>query len=107
MQPDVDIEKLVAQKDIIFSNSMIEAVNKRIKYDFLYTKELIDFPSTNSYLTIAIPQYNDKPHHSLHGYTPWEVLKGSIPYKYRFRENILKAKANRVRENQIFNCSNC
>ena len=73
MQPEVNIEKLVAQKDIVFSNSLIESVNKRIKYDFLYTVELTDAQSTFAYLPIAIPQCNGKPHHSLHGYSPSEV----------------------------------
>lgn len=31
-----NINKIIAQKDIVFSNSMVEAVNKRIKYDFLF-----------------------------------------------------------------------
>ena len=30
---EIKIKLLVAQKDILFSNSMIEAVNKRMKYD--------------------------------------------------------------------------
>ncbi|MCD4795479.1 MAG: hypothetical protein K8R54_19775 [Bacteroidales bacterium] len=43
---DIDtINKIIAQKDVIFSNSItcpelvsgIEAVNKRIKYDFLFS----------------------------------------------------------------------
>lgn len=32
----ISIEKLVAQKDIVFSNSLVEAFNKRIKYRFLF-----------------------------------------------------------------------
>lgn len=84
LQPDVDIKKLVAQQDIIFSNSMIEAVNKKIKYEFLFTKELGDFNSTVAFLKTAIPEYNNKPHGSLNGYIPLEVLKGQFPHKNTF-----------------------
>jgi len=43
---NLKINKVVAQKDVIFSNSIIEAVNKRIKYDFLFTTEIKDFKQT-------------------------------------------------------------
>ena len=33
---EIQLNRLVAQKYIFFSNSMIEAVNKRMKYDFLF-----------------------------------------------------------------------
>ncbi|WP_246047781.1 hypothetical protein [Leptospira ilyithenensis] len=32
----VAINKIIAQKDVTFSNSQIEALNKIIKYQFLY-----------------------------------------------------------------------
>ncbi|MBM9578540.1 DDE-type integrase/transposase/recombinase, partial [Leptospira sp. 201903070] len=37
--PGLFIEKLIAQVDITFSNSMIEAVNKKMKYEFLFPKK--------------------------------------------------------------------
>ena len=37
--PHVQLKKQIAQIDIRQSNSMIEAVNKRLKYDYLFTKE--------------------------------------------------------------------
>jgi hypothetical protein len=38
-----DIVKLIAQKDIIQSNSMVEAVNKHIKYYYLFKKDLKNY----------------------------------------------------------------
>src|SRR5205823_13323464 len=40
--PGMQLKKLIAQVDIRQSNSMIEAANKRMKYDYLFTKELLD-----------------------------------------------------------------
>ena len=40
---EINLTRLVAQKDIRFSNSMVEAVNKRMKYDFLFRAQLLDF----------------------------------------------------------------
>jgi len=102
----VNMNKLVAQKDIKFSNSMIEAVNKTIKYDFLFTKELIDFEHTKSYLEIAVNQYNNKPYHPLHGLTPKEVFEGQIPDKDLFKSELLIAKKQRIVENRKNLCEN-
>lgn len=33
---EVPIEHIIAQKDVLFSNSMIEALNKTIKHQFLF-----------------------------------------------------------------------
>ena len=38
--PDIPIKHLIAQKDVVFSNSMIEAINKIIKHQFLHPKEI-------------------------------------------------------------------
>ena len=60
----VEIRRLVAQKDIIFSNSLIEFVNKTIKYRHLFQENLPDFSTTVKYLEHAIPTYNNRPHSS-------------------------------------------
>jgi hypothetical protein len=51
--PGIQLKKLIAQLDIRQSNSMIEAANKRIKYDYLFTKELLDFHAAKTYLFIS------------------------------------------------------
>ncbi len=35
---DISIKHVIAQKDVVFSNSIIEAINKIIKHQFLYPK---------------------------------------------------------------------
>jgi len=80
------LTKLIAQKDITQSNSMIEAINKHIKYYYLFKKDLKDYNETVNYLMKSIPDYNNKPHGRLYGLTPFEVLEGEVPSKDMFKE---------------------
>jgi transposase InsO family protein len=81
---EIKLTRLVAQKDILFSNCMIEAVNKRMKYDFLFRHELLDLEHTQRFLETAVELYNNRPHSSLFGFTPIEVFNGAKPDKFRF-----------------------
>jgi transposase InsO family protein len=99
-----NITHFIAQKDIVESNSMIEAVNKRIKYDFLFTKPLPGFEAVCDFLQAAIPAYNSKPLFALSGYTPDEVLNGAIPDTKRFAASIAAACSTRQNENASFAC---
>ena len=101
-----NINKVIAQKDVIFSNSMIEAVNKRIKYDFLFPAELQNFEQTVKQLEKAVTDYNDKPYLPLHGLTPSEVFEGKIPDKIMFSKQILEVRQQRIAENRKYQCSN-
>jgi putative transposase len=72
--PEITVKKIIAQKDIIFSNSMIEAVNKLVKYRHLY---LHDFDALQKHLHSFILIYNnERPHCSINGLTPLEAYKG-------------------------------
>jgi putative transposase len=104
---DIKLNRLVAQKDIHFSNSMIEAVNKRIKYDFLFREQLPDLECTRRFLETAVKQYNNRPHSALFGLTPKEVFYGIPPNKQLFKPQIELAKALRKAENKALNCDNC
>lgn len=106
----VDIEKLVALRDINFSNSMIESVNKILKYSYLFP-----YPSENKAdLELNLPDhildFNDvRPHGPLNGLTPTEAFQGDrMPED--FRTKILKqARLDRVafnRQNQCRICKN-
>jgi putative transposase len=105
--PTSNIQKLIAQTDIIFSNSMVEAVNKRMKYDFLFTTKLLNIEQTKQYLIYAIEQYNNKPHSSLFGLTPHEVFNGAIPDKDMFRQAMRHAALKRKEINLKQECLNC
>jgi len=78
--PGISIKKIIAQQDIIFSNSMVEAVNKIVKYRSLFLESIPDIHALQKHLEKFIPAYNDvRPHCSLKGLTPSEVLAGMRP----------------------------
>ena len=104
---EIKLNKLIAQKDIIFSNSMIEAVNKRMKYDFLFRTELLDIEHTQRFLETAVEQYNHRPHSALFGLTPHEVFHGRAPDKALFRPKIAEVKMLRKAENKALSCDSC
>lgn len=95
---------LVAQANIEFSNSMIEAANKQLKYNFLYHKHIADILDLKKYVEQAVMDYNNRPHHVLNGLTPTEVLHG-IDLKQVFAsKETATTKANRLLENRKIKC---
>jgi len=72
------LQHIVAQRDVEFSNSMIEAANKTLKYWFLYHKHIADLSSICQFTAQPIEDYNNRPHDVLGGLTPTEVLNGKI-----------------------------
>ena len=105
---EVNIEKLVALRDIDFSNSMIESINKIMKYSYLFP-----YPSENkAELELNLPKYildfNDiRPHGPLNGLTPTEAFRGDhLPEN--FRTTILKkARLDRLAFNRENQCGIC
>jgi len=104
---EIKIKRLVAQKEILFSNSMVEAVNKRMKYDFLFRNQLPDIEHTKRFLETAVLQYNNRPHTALYGFTPHEVFNGAKPDKNFFKPRLEQAKIYRKAENKTLVCDNC
>jgi hypothetical protein len=86
---------------------MVEAVNKRMKYDFLFRNQLFDFDHVQRFLETAVEQYNDRPHSALCGLTPREVFYGAVPDKNLFKSRMEQAKILRKAENQALACYKC
>ncbi|PJZ71481.1 transposase [Leptospira perolatii] len=107
LEPGVSIRKLTAQVDIIFSNSMIEAVNKKMKYEFLFPSKPFSIQDVQKTLEKAVPEFNSRPNGVLFGFTPNEVLAGAIPDKFRFSTQIKDAATKRVQVNQNNHCHEC
>jgi len=97
----------VAQQDIRYSNSMVEAINKIMKYRYLFRHELLDFKHVQRYLAIAVELYNNRPHSALYGLAPRETFGGEMPNKDQFKQQIQEAKTLRIAENKALICTNC
>jgi hypothetical protein len=103
-----EIKHLIAQKDIPFSNSKIEAFNKIIKHQFLLPQNLINREQLESSLIENVLTYNTiRPQFSLQGNTPAETFSGKPialnAYKIHFQEQ----KTLRISSNQQNRCKNC
>jgi putative transposase len=98
------IQHLIAQRDIEFSNSMIEAANKHLKYRFLYHHHIPDHEALIKYVEQSVNDYNNRPHHVLNGLTPLEVLQGQTPNPHAYTTQIQQARINRLVENKKIKC---
>jgi hypothetical protein len=78
------MEKIIAGKDIHFSNSIVEACNKLLKYRYLFINEIPDFESLLEHLEKFIPIYNYiRPHVSLKGLTPYTAFTGNSSKEFQ------------------------
>jgi putative transposase len=84
---------------------MIEAANKQLKYRFLHHHHIADYDALVKYVEQSVNDYNNRPHHVLHGLTPLEVLQGKIPSPHAYAEQIIQSKSTRLIENKKIKCS--
>jgi transposase InsO family protein len=100
------ITQIIAGKDIRFSNSPIEAINKIMKR-YLRHHQPQTLEEMGVVIGAAVTDYTEKrPHVSLGGLTPMEVYRN---YKQviDFSEEIRQAKKVRIVENQHLDCPVC
>ena len=83
---------------------MIEAVNKQLKYRFLYHHHIPDRVALVNYLQQAVQDYNNRPHDVLNGLTPLEVPDGKTLDKQACQQQMLLAKKTRIVENKKNKC---
>jgi len=98
------INHLIAQVDVHFSNSMIEAANKQLKYRSLYHKDIEHFEHVEGSVGNGVIDFNNRPHHVLDGLSPLEILKGKRFDKITFKKLTEVAKQNRIQKNQKEKC---
>jgi hypothetical protein len=103
---DPKITKVIALKDIAFSNSLIEAVNKIMKR-YIRRQQPQNIEQVRNGLVNHVFDYTTtRPHGSLEGYTPMETYaqKGSI---MDFTEQTRLARAQRIALNKAGGCQTC
>ena len=87
--------------------TMVESVNKQMKYGFLFRQQLPDFEHAGRFLETAVDSYNNRPHSALFGLTPGEVFYGAVPNKTLFKPQMEQAKILRKAENKALTCNSC
>ncbi|MFV8343760.1 transposase [Flavobacterium sp. XS2P39] len=103
-----DIKHLIAQKDIPFSNSKIEAFNKIIKHQFLLPQNLTNREQLETALVADVLTYNTiRPQLSLQGNTPQETFLGKLVALKSYKTHFPEHKILRISENQQNNCKGC
>ena len=104
----INLQKKIALKDILFSNSMVEAANKLLKYRYLFPKKIANGSELIIVLGQAIVDFNQhRPHGKLNGLTPDEAyydLKSPIE---NLSSILKKAQQDRRALNQQTICSIC
>ena len=103
---DTPIRKLVARIDVTFSNSMIEAVNKILKYRYIFRTPIPNLDHLDETIAAAIEDYNDRPHYALNGLTPNQVYNGSSFDQSAYRDSLLEARDRRLKINRQ-SCDPC
>ena len=98
----------VAQRDVIFSNSMIEAFNKTLKYEFLFPKTINTGTELIKIIGEAILIYNNRrPQWSLDGNTPSETFSGNPLGFSKYKASFEGQKTLRLIQNKQNTCRKC
>jgi hypothetical protein len=104
----VPIRKFIAQSDVRFSNSMVEAVNKKLKYQHLFPFNHFSYEELVPHLIKHISEYNSVRTHHAHKYcTPQQVYFGDQPDPIEIKNNMEMARKHRIIENQMAKCPVC
>ena len=95
--------------DIAYSNSMIEAFWRKIKYSFLFKYNLDSLATVKRLITKFIDEYNSiMPHSAFRGQTPDEMFFGNaLDIEKRLAEERRKAREKRIEFNRALSCEDC
>jgi hypothetical protein len=104
------IRRTVAQVDIAYSNSMIEAFFRRLKHAWLFTKALANLETVRRLTEVYVKDPNELIPHSVHaGATPAEVFFGQFTDENRAAliQAARAAKNHRAILNRSLACQRC
>ncbi len=106
---DAGLRRTLAQVDVTFSNSMIEAFWRSLKHSWLYLHSLESVESLRRLVDFYVRQHNEvMPHAAFEGQTPDEMYFGIgdtvVAQLYATR---MRARAERIRANRAAVCGVC
>ncbi len=105
---DVNILQLIAQKDIKFSNSQIEAFNKVLKHQFILPKNIANRQELDIILETDFYTYGHiRPQSALKGRTPHQAYNGVELDYAQISQNRQNQRKIRLEKNQKGGCGVC
>jgi transposase InsO family protein len=104
----IDIRKIRALKDVCFSNSQAEAVNRILKTAYLNHKHIPNTTGLYSTLKEVIHDYcHLRPHGSINGLTPFDCYTGKTVSAAIIKQQLTEARADRINQNSSLACPKC
>ncbi len=103
------LTRVLAQVEITFSNSMIEAFWRSLKHSWLYLHSLDSIAALHRLIEFYVKAHNEvMPHSAFEGQTPNEMFFGTV---YEVGEELANARkiarAKRMEENRAARCGVC
>ncbi len=103
------LRRVLALRDVSFSNSLIEAWWRSLKHQWLYLNALGSLETVRQLVAFYVEAHNTEiPHSAFRGQTPDEMYYGrgkDVPYKLEAAKT--RARAARLTANRAESCSVC
>jgi transposase InsO family protein len=103
------LRRILAQVEVTFSNSIIEAWWRSLKHNWLYLNQLDTFAAVERLIRFYVEQHNSvMPHSAFKGQTPDEIYFGkgvTIPDELATAREV--ARAARIAANKAITCEQC
>jgi putative transposase len=103
------LERVLAQVDVTFSNSMIEAFWRSLKHQWLYLNSLDSIERLRGLVAFYVEQHNTQmPHAAFAGQTPDEMYfdtAAELPAELAVAKS--NARAARLAANRAISCERC
>jgi hypothetical protein len=103
------LERVIAEVDVSFSNSMIRAWWRVLKIGWLFINHLDNIITLRRLIEFHVNEYNQRiPHSAFDGQTPDEMYFGrSATIPDELAERRRDARRRRVEQNRRVSCSTC
>jgi putative transposase len=105
---DIEIRRINALKDVAYSNSMAEALNRIIKCSYLNQMNNENTAALEENMKLTEDNYAlIRPHAALKGLTPLEAYSGKRPDEISYTPQLKEARKKRIEMNKKYNCGSC